>query len=153
MAEDVCDLGFAEAGGVVLEGNLEFGFVDLETAEAVRVGKFTERTELIVSERGLEFEFGFEECHGGIIAKKETRGTKTPRGEDECLLVVAIEERFLHCVARHVDTACTPRPRSGRAKSRATPVGMTDGGWGELKTRDLTQIGDRGIYRGRGYGR
>ena len=70
MAEDVRDLSFAEAGGVVFEGNLELGLVDLETAEAVGVGKFTERTELIVSERGLKFEFGFEECHGGIIAKR-----------------------------------------------------------------------------------
>ena len=69
MAEDVCDLSFAEAGGVVLEGNLEFGLVDLETAEAVGVGKFTERTELVVSERRLEFEFRFEECHDKSIAE------------------------------------------------------------------------------------
>jgi len=70
VAEDVCDLSFAEAGGVVFEGNLEFGLVDLETAKFVGVGKFTERTELIVCEWGLKFESGFEECHGGIIAKR-----------------------------------------------------------------------------------
>jgi len=69
-------LGFAEAGGVVFERNLELGLVDLETAKAVGVGKFTERTELILCERGLEFEFGFEECHGRIIAK-ETREKET----------------------------------------------------------------------------
>ena len=69
MAEDVCDLSFAEAGGVVLEGNLEFGLVDLETTEAVRVGKFAEGAELVVSERRLEFEFRFEECHDKSIAE------------------------------------------------------------------------------------
>jgi len=64
LAEYVGDLSFAEAGRVVFERNMAFGVVDLETAEAVGVGKFAERTELIVGERGLEFEFGFEECHG-----------------------------------------------------------------------------------------
>lgn len=70
MAEDVGDLSFAEAGSVVFERDMEFGFVDLEAAEAIGVGKFSEGTQLIVRERGLEFEFGFEECHGGIIAKR-----------------------------------------------------------------------------------
>jgi hypothetical protein len=63
LAEYVGDLGFAEAGCVVFERNMAFGVVDLETAEAVGVGKIAERTELIVGERGLQFEFGFEECH------------------------------------------------------------------------------------------
>jgi hypothetical protein len=63
LAEDVCDLGLAEAGSVVFEGEMEFGMVELKAAEAVGVGEFGERAELIVREGRLEFEFGFEECH------------------------------------------------------------------------------------------
>ena len=73
MAEDVCDLGFAEAGGVVFKGDVELGVVDLEAAEAIGVGEFTERAELIVGEGRLEFEFGFEKCHGEIIAVQAHR--------------------------------------------------------------------------------
>ena len=53
VAEDVRDLGFAEAGGVVFEREVEFGVVDLEAAEAVGVGEFAEGAELIVGERRL----------------------------------------------------------------------------------------------------
>jgi hypothetical protein len=42
LAEDVRDLGLAEAGGVVFEGDVKFGFVELEAAEAVGVGEFAE---------------------------------------------------------------------------------------------------------------
>jgi len=73
VAEDVCDLGFAEAGGVVFKGDVELGVVDLEAAEAIGVGEFTERAELIVGEGRLEFEFGFEKCHGEIIAVQAHR--------------------------------------------------------------------------------
>ena len=68
-------MGFAEAGGVVFERDVALGVVDLETAEAVRVGKFAEGPELVVSERGLEFEFRFEECHGTSIAERRNVGT------------------------------------------------------------------------------
>ena len=71
MAEDVCDLGFAEAGGVVFERDVELGVVDLEAAKAVGVGEFAERAELIVGEGRLEFKFGFEKCHVRSIAKGE----------------------------------------------------------------------------------
>lgn len=77
------DLSFAEAGGVVFERDMAFGVVDLETAEAIGVGKFSEGTQLVVGERGLEFEFGFEECHGGIIAKRGSGepGRRVEKGE------------------------------------------------------------------------
>jgi len=67
-------LGFTKPGGVVFERDVALGVVDLETAEAVRVGKFTERTELVVSERRLEFEFRFEECHHKSIAERRNVG-------------------------------------------------------------------------------
>ena len=47
----------------------------METAEAVRVGKFAEGAELVVSERRLELEFRFEECHGTSIAERRNVGT------------------------------------------------------------------------------
>ena len=47
----------------------------METAEAVGVGKFAERTELVVGERRLEFEFRFEECHHKSIAEHRNVGT------------------------------------------------------------------------------
>jgi hypothetical protein len=65
LAKDVGDLGFAEAGGVVFEGEVFFGFVEFEAAEAIGVGEFAEAAELIVGERILEFVGDFDECHGG----------------------------------------------------------------------------------------
>ena len=64
------DLRLAEAGSVVLEREMSLGIVELEAAKAIGVGEVSERAELFVSERGLEFEFGFEECHRGIITKR-----------------------------------------------------------------------------------
>ena len=77
VAEDVCDLGFAEAGGVVFERDVEFGVVDLEAAETVGVGEFAEGAELIVGEWGLEFEFGFEKCHGKNYSRRKENGKRT----------------------------------------------------------------------------
>lgn len=65
----MCDLSDAETRGVVFERKVEFGIVEFKAAEAVRIGEFAERAELIVGERGLEFEFGFEERHGESIAE------------------------------------------------------------------------------------
>ncbi len=69
LAEDVCDLGFAEAGGVVFEREVALGVVELEAAEAVGVGEFAEGAELVVRERRLQFEFGFQKRHGESIAE------------------------------------------------------------------------------------
>jgi len=69
VAEDVRDLGFTEAGAVVFKGEMELGVVELKAAKAVGVGEFAEGAELVVSERGLQFEFGFEKCHGESIAR------------------------------------------------------------------------------------
>ncbi|HLZ11245.1 MAG TPA: hypothetical protein VKP58_01545 [Candidatus Acidoferrum sp.] len=99
MAEDVCDLGFAEARGVVFERDLEPGFIDLEATEAIGVGEFAERAELIGRERGLEFEFGFKECHGGIIAKRGWREDGGGSRAGDSALAVEIEERSLHYAA------------------------------------------------------
>ena len=68
-AEDVCDLSDAQPRGVIFKGKMKLGIVELEAAEAVRVCEFAERAELIVGERGLEFEFGFEKRHKRSIAK------------------------------------------------------------------------------------
>lgn len=144
LAEDVGDLSFAEAGGVVFERDMTFGVVDLETAEAVRVGKFTERTELIVGERGLEFEFGFEECHSGIIAK---------RGSEERRCRVGKTSGARRSYRRKI----IPLPGAARQpRVHGRPRYFDQNGigeWSELKTRDLTSIGDRSINRGRGYRR
>jgi hypothetical protein len=129
VAEDVCDLSFAEAGSVVLEGNLEFGFVDLETAEAIGVGKFTERTELIVCKRGLEFEFGFEECHGGIIAKRGC-GERRRRVEKESGCSSRPSKRDSSTVWRGTLISRAPLGFArGKRKSRAVPFEMTDDSW------------------------
>jgi len=77
VAEDVCDLGFAEARGVVFERDVKLGFVDLEAAEAVSIGEFAERAELLVGERRLEFEFGFEERHKKNYSRQKENGKRT----------------------------------------------------------------------------
>ena len=79
MAEDMCDLGFAKAGGVVFEREMTLGVVDLEAAEAVGVGEFGERAKLVVRQGRLEFEFSLEECHGGIIARHAGNGRRTQK--------------------------------------------------------------------------
>jgi len=63
QAEDVGDLSLAETRGVVFEGEVVLLLVDMEAAEAVGVGKFTEPGELLEADRGLQFVSDFEECH------------------------------------------------------------------------------------------
>lgn len=70
VAEDVCDLRFAEAGSVIFEREVALGIVKLEAAEAVGVGECCEMAELVLREGRLEFEFGFEECHAESIADR-----------------------------------------------------------------------------------
>ena len=79
VTKDVGDLGLAEAGGVVFEREKQFGIVEMETAEAVGIGKFAEGPELLVSERRLELEFGLEKCHDQIITG-EARSGRIRRG-------------------------------------------------------------------------
>jgi len=68
VAENVRDLCFTEARSVVFEREMELRVVNGETAEAVGVGKFSERAKLCVRERRLQFKFCFKECHVQIIA-------------------------------------------------------------------------------------
>jgi len=77
VAEDVCDLGFAEAGGVVFERDVELGVVDLEAAEAVGVGEFAEALKLFVAERRMKLVGDFEKCHEGIIPVAAGNGAGT----------------------------------------------------------------------------
>ena len=63
LAKNVRDLSFAEARGVVFEGEVVLLLVDAEAAEAVGVGKVAEAGELFEAERGLQFVCDFEECH------------------------------------------------------------------------------------------
>jgi hypothetical protein len=70
LAEDVGNLGVAEARGVVLEGEMFLGFVEAEAPEAVGIGKFAEAAELVLRERILQFVGDFDERHGGIIPQR-----------------------------------------------------------------------------------
>ena len=65
LAEDVGDLGLAEAGSVIFEGEMIVLLIDTESAEAVGVGKFAQAAELLEAEGGLQFVGDFQECHGG----------------------------------------------------------------------------------------
>ncbi len=69
VTEDVRHLGFAKARSVIFKRELQLGIVDGETAKAVSVREFTERAQLCMSERRLQFKFGFEERHGKSIAE------------------------------------------------------------------------------------
>jgi hypothetical protein len=69
LAEDVSDLGFAEAGGVVFERELLLGFVEVETAKAVGVGEETEVAELSFGERLVQFVGDFDEGHVGQYSR------------------------------------------------------------------------------------
>jgi len=63
LGEGVGDLGFAEAGGVVLEGESLARFIDMKTAEAVEIGEFAEALELFVAQGRVELVGDFEKCH------------------------------------------------------------------------------------------
>lgn len=64
LAEDVGDLGFAEAGGVVFERQLFFAVVHAKAAEAVGIGECAEAAELVGREGRLEFVGDFDKSHG-----------------------------------------------------------------------------------------
>ena len=85
LAENVGDLGFAEARGVVFEGELVFLFVDAEAAEAVGVGEFGETAKLFEAQWRLQLVGDFKECHGG---KYKGKGTEvkggSPNGGANC---------------------------------------------------------------------
>ena len=51
LAKGVGDLGLAEAGGVVLEGELVLLFINAKAAQAVGVGELAEAAELLEAER------------------------------------------------------------------------------------------------------
>lgn len=123
VAEDVCDLCFTEARSVVFEREMELGVVNGETAEAVGVGKFSERAKLRVRERRLQFKFCFKECHVEIIAGplevlKRDATKKIRAGACSFNFLVERSKRGLSALQPGVQT---PHAR----KSRATPVEMT----------------------------
>ena len=76
LAEDVGDLGFAQARGVVFEGEVVLLLVDVEAAQAVGVGEFAEAAELFEAQRGLQFVSDFEECHRRKYKVKEGQGER-----------------------------------------------------------------------------
>jgi hypothetical protein len=67
-AEDVFYFGFAQAGGVVLEGEMFFAFVETEAPQAVGVGKGAKARQLFLRQGRLQFVGDVDECHAGIIA-------------------------------------------------------------------------------------
>ena len=91
LAEGVGDLGFAEARGVVFEGEGFAGVVNVKAAEAVEVGEFAEALELFVAERRVEFVGDFEKCHArdytsgaaSRMAKGENGNWKIENGEEQ----------------------------------------------------------------------
>lgn len=68
LAEGVEHLGFAEARGVVFEGDAVLLLIHTEAAESISVGEFAEALELFVAERGMELVADFEKCHAESIA-------------------------------------------------------------------------------------
>ena len=76
MGEGVGDLGFAEARGVVLEGESFGRVVDVEAAEAVEIGEFAEALELFVAQGRMEFVGDFEKCHAGDYSSGERSDAK-----------------------------------------------------------------------------
>ena len=68
LGEGVGDLGFAEARGIVFEGEGFAGVVNVEAAKAVEIGELAEALELFVAQGSEEFVADFEKSHAGIIA-------------------------------------------------------------------------------------
>ena len=100
LAEDVCDLCDAEARSVIFKRKMEFGIVELEATKSIGVGKFAERAELVVGERRLEFEFGFEERHAVIIAKTGMGEGERETGGQELALPARLKRGFIAQNAR-----------------------------------------------------
>jgi len=82
LGQCVCDLGFAEAGGVVLEGEDFAGVVDVEAAEAIEIGEFAEALELLVAQGRMEFVIDFEKRHAGDYSRSgEWRAARRESGK------------------------------------------------------------------------
>ncbi len=62
------NLRLAEAGSVVLEGQLILDFVDMEATQAIGVRELAEMAQLFFCQRGLQFVSDFHECHCRIIS-------------------------------------------------------------------------------------
>jgi hypothetical protein len=76
LAEDVGDLGFAQARGVVFEGELVFLLVDAEAAETVGVGEFAETAELFEAQWRLQLVGDFQEGHKGKYKGKRSESER-----------------------------------------------------------------------------
>jgi hypothetical protein len=81
--QDMRDLSLAQAGRIKFKLKDEAGFVHLEAAEAVRIGKLRERAELDRRYSGLKAIPDFDQCHGGIISGAgKCRGAANVRAVD-----------------------------------------------------------------------
>jgi hypothetical protein len=65
LSQDVGNLCFAEAGGVVFKRDLIFLLVDVDAAQTVGVGKFAQALQLLVAEGGVQVVGNFEKRHAG----------------------------------------------------------------------------------------
>lgn len=63
LAKDVGHFGFFETGSVVFESQTAVRLVDMEAAEAVRVGEQAEMAKLPGLKRGLQLVSDFDEGH------------------------------------------------------------------------------------------
>jgi hypothetical protein len=77
LGESVSDLGFAEARGVVFEGEGFAGVIHVEAAQAIEIREFAEALELFVAQGREEFVADFEKRHAGNYSRSgEWAGVK-----------------------------------------------------------------------------
>jgi hypothetical protein len=65
LSQDVGNLCFAEAGGIIFKRDLIFLFVHVHAAQAIGVRKFAKPLQLLMAERGMQVIGDFEKCHAG----------------------------------------------------------------------------------------
>jgi hypothetical protein len=97
LAEDMGNLGIAQAGSVVFEREQIFLLVDVEFAQAVGIGEFAETAELIEAQRCLQLVGDFEECHEGNYTSTASFEPAQPAARSS--------DRYSHPVRRPVPRA------------------------------------------------
>jgi len=71
MSQDVGNLCFAEAGGIVFKRDLIFLFVHAHAAQAIGVRKFAKPLQLLVAQGGVQVIGNFEKRHMGDYSSDE----------------------------------------------------------------------------------
>ena len=71
LSQDVGNLCFAEAGGIVFKRDLIFVFVHVHAAQAIGVRKFAKPLQLLMAKRGMQVIGDFEKRHAGDYTSDE----------------------------------------------------------------------------------